>query len=239
MPMNKIPFPFERSGCFIPLPLGGLVGQLLGSASAQPAPWPVWRDSTTKEVKFQPFPRKKAARLYHEARRFERRTRATGPKGRQDGALGRNGLAVLHALIFDFLNYATGALFPSIASIARAANISERSVARGLAKLKAAGVLHWVRRCAADWIDGRFVLRQQSNAYGILPDTQWRGYTPEPEPPTPTGDIWGACPPLPSCLEAASGAATHAARVAALALDPFDQVAAALARLGAQVGRRA
>jgi len=71
------------------------------------------RDSTRKEVKFQPLPKKKAVRLYHEARRFERQTRAAASKGHQDGALGRSGLMVLHALIFDFLNFATGALFPS------------------------------------------------------------------------------------------------------------------------------
>ena len=85
--------------------MGALVGGLTGTARAT---WPVWSDSTRKEVKFQPLPKKKAVKLYHEARRFERMTRAAAPKGHQDGALGRNGLAVLHALIFDFLNFATG-----------------------------------------------------------------------------------------------------------------------------------
>jgi hypothetical protein len=65
------------------------------------AAWPVWHDSTPADVKFHPLPKKQAVRIWHEARRFERRTRQPG---RQDGALGRNGLAVLHALIFDFLN---------------------------------------------------------------------------------------------------------------------------------------
>ena len=137
-----------------PPALGGLVAGLTGTARAV---WPVWRDSTSKEVKFQPLPKKKAVRLYHEARRFERQTRAAAPKGHQDGALGRNGLAVLHALIFDFLNFVSGALFPSIASIAHAANISPRSVSRGLAKLKESGVVNWLRRCAEDWQDGRFI----------------------------------------------------------------------------------
>ena len=95
-----------RSNCFHPLPLGDLVGGLVGTARAA---WPVWRDSTRKEVKFHPLPKKKAARLYHEARRFERRTRT---KGKQDGALGRNGLKVLETLIFDFLNYFTGRTRP-------------------------------------------------------------------------------------------------------------------------------
>ena len=57
------------------------------------------------------------------------------------------GLAVLYALLFDFLNYASGRLDPAIDTIAQAANISPRSAARGLANLKAAGVLNWARRC--------------------------------------------------------------------------------------------
>ena len=143
MSMTQLQFSYSRSGSFTPLPLGAFVGGLTGTARAT---WPVWRDSTRKEVKFQPLPKKKAVKLYHEARRFERMTRAAAPKGHQDGALGRNGLAVLHALIFDFLDYATGVLFPSIASIAHAANISARSVSRGLEKLKAAA---WSIGCAA------------------------------------------------------------------------------------------
>jgi hypothetical protein len=83
-------------------------------------------------------------RLYHKARRFERRTRQAG---RQDGALGRNGLAVRHALLFDFLNYNSGQLDPAYATIAKQACISVRSVARGLVNLKVAGVLNWLRRC--------------------------------------------------------------------------------------------
>ena len=224
-----------RSNCFHPLPLGDLVGGLVGTARAA---WPVWRDSTRKEVKFHPLPKKKAARLYHEARRFERRTRT---KGKQDGALGRNGLKVLETLIFDFLNYFTGRLDPSQEAIANKAGISLRSVARGLEKLQAAGILHKVRRCAEDWINGRFVLRQQTNAYGIIPATQWRGYTPEPEAPAPTGDTWGATPPLPTCLENAAQEAPQGilAQVRELEADPRDGLAAVLARLGRCVAAKA
>jgi hypothetical protein len=39
-------------------------------------------------------PKRKAVRLWHDARRFERQTRKPGA---QDGYIGRNGLAVLHA----------------------------------------------------------------------------------------------------------------------------------------------
>src|SRR3954453_19407178 len=103
------------------LPLANVIGSLLpGLGVPSPAmagtlrtyaPCPVWRDSTTKTVKFMPLPKKRAVRIFHKARAFERQTR---PKGKQDGALGRNGLLVLHTLIFDFLNYATGRLDPPI-----------------------------------------------------------------------------------------------------------------------------
>jgi hypothetical protein len=161
---------------------------------SQPRIWPVWRDSTRKEVRFQPLPKRQAVKLYHHARRLERQTRA---RNRQDGAIGRNGLAVLHAMLFDFIHYASGRLDPAIKTIARAANISESSVKRGLVKLKAAGVVTWLRRCTEDWIDGRFVLRQQTNAYGVLPASQWRGYAPPAAPPAPFADTWGITRPWP------------------------------------------
>jgi hypothetical protein len=215
---------------FIPT-LPGLAG-LAGSLRAY-APSPCWRDSTTQPVKWQPVPKKIAVKLYHRARDFERRTRRPG---KQDGALGRNGLAVLHALIFDCLNYATGRLDPAIATIARLAAISERSAARGLAALKFAGVLNWLRRCTASIEDGRFTLRQDSNAYAILPATQWRGYSPPAEPPAPERGTWGDHPPLPDAVTAAaaelreSGSLRGALRE--LENDPGDVLAKALARLG-------
>ena len=62
------------------LPLPGL-----GVASR--ALWPVWRDSTRKEVRFQPLPKRQAVKLYHHARRLERQTRA---RNRQDGVMTEN-----------------------------------------------------------------------------------------------------------------------------------------------------
>lgn len=196
------------------------------------AAWPVWRDSTTAEVKFQSMPKKKAVRLYHDARRFERQTRQPG---RQDGALGRNGLAVLHALLFDILNYTSGQLDPSYAKIAEKACISVRSAARGLVSLRAAGVLNWLRRCAESWRDGRFCLEQETNAYAVLPATQWRGYWALPEAPPPHPASWGATPPLPDQLAQAladrRAGDSDKAVLGRLADDPGDSVACALAGL--------
>ena len=86
--------------------VGSLFPGMIPPAPQTYAAWPVWRDSTTKEVKFQPMPKRQAVKLWHDARRFERQTRQPGY---QDGAIGRNGLAMLQALLFDFLNYASGA----------------------------------------------------------------------------------------------------------------------------------
>ena len=63
-------------------------------------------------------------RLYHKARAFERQTRQQGNRTARSAA---TVLLVLHALLFDFLNYATGRLDPAIATIARKACISMRA----------------------------------------------------------------------------------------------------------------
>jgi hypothetical protein len=178
------------------LPLANLMPTLpglsgLASSFKTYAPSPVWRDSTTDEVRFHPLPKKQAVKLWHRARDFERRTRQPG---KQDGVIGRNGLAVLHALIFDFLDFGTGQLDPAYHTIARKACISVRSVARGLQNLKLAGVLNWLRRCTEDFIDGRFVLEQETNAYAILPSSQWLGYREPPEAPPPQPGTWGDHP---------------------------------------------
>jgi hypothetical protein len=204
------------------------------------AAWPVWRDSTTKTVKFMPLPKKQAVKLYHKARAFERQTRR---KGKQDGALGRNGLAVLHALIFDFLDYATGELDPAIATIARKACASVASVKRGLRNLKHCGVLNWIRRAGETRDEqGRFCLEQDTNAYGILPASQWNGFLDDPEAPPPYPDTWGAVPPLPSVVEQAiierRDGASMAAIINRLEDDPGDELAATLACLGRAMEER-
>jgi hypothetical protein len=197
------------------------------------AAWPVWSDSTTKEIQFQRMPKKIATRLWHKARDFDRRTHAPGNHG---GAVGHAALQVLHALIFDFLNYASGRLDPSYAAIARKANVCERTVASALQRLKALGILNWVRRCAESWKDGRFVLEQETNAYAVLPSSQWRGYKEPPEPPAPMPGTWGDHPPLPSQIELAVQETREGGDprtvLQILEADQHDPLAAALARLG-------
>ena len=100
-----------RSARLCPAPLPGFAGPKTYAA------WPVWRDSTTDEVKFQPLPKKEAARRWHKAR-----ATSTGRPTRPGSTAGRSAaprLQVLHVLMFDFLDYATGRLDPSYDAIAR------------------------------------------------------------------------------------------------------------------------
>src|SRR5208283_5044657 len=103
-------------------------------------------------------------------------------------------LGGLHALIFDFLDFRTGQLDPAQKTIAQKAGISPRSAARGLANLKLSGVLNWLRRCKESFTGGRFTLEQETNAYAILPSSQWRGYVEPPEAPPPQSGTWGDHP---------------------------------------------
>jgi hypothetical protein len=190
-------------------------------------PWPVWRESVAGEVRFAPMTRRNAYRLYNRALAFERATRA---RGRQDGKLGRNGLAILRALIFRFLNFRTGRLDPSYAAIAREAAISERSVGRGLVALKAAGVLTWLRRCYGEAVNGIWQLIQETNAYGLQSEANWKGWTPIPDSPPP--EHWGAPDHVSGALEAAGDAVREGRddRIAeAFELEPADRLAAQLA----------
>ena len=201
------------------------------------AAWPVWSGSAEGKVRFQPVTKKQAARLWHRAFAFEQQTRQPG---RQDGAIGRNGLAILRAFLFDFLNYRTGQLDPACETIARAAGISLRSVRRGLDKLRDAGVLVWQRRCRKSRDgDGRFMLEQDSNAYGVQPVSQWRGYRALPDAPPPEPGTWGdhPCGMRDALMEALTEGsdAPLLAKVRQLENDPDNPLAKVLARLGRSI----
>jgi hypothetical protein len=90
----------------------------------------------------------------------------------------------VHALLFDFINYRTGALYPSWAAIAEAACISESSVGRGLAKLKESGVLDWLRRAVPMVTEGGGV-RYRTLTTCALPPTG-RATSPLPRLRRPT-----------------------------------------------------
>jgi len=205
------------------------------------APSPVWSGSTTKPVRFVPLSKKDASILYIKAEAFERQTRKPGM---QDGDVGRNGLKILYAFLFYFLNFKTGRLDPSQKAIARQANISERSVTRGLAKLKAAGILNWLNRAGETRDEkGRYCQYQTTNAYAVLPSSQWKGFIEDkrqnPLPPHPTA--WGATPPLPDLITQALAELTQGERATALSIlevDPGNHLARALARYGKAIDQQ-
>jgi hypothetical protein len=193
----------------------------------------VWSNSTTKEIRFQPMAKKVATKLWHRARDFDRRTKC---KDHHGGAVGHAALQVLHTLIFDFLNYMSGRLDPSHAAIARKANVCERTVRNALNRLRDLGILNWVRRCAKNWCDGKLVLEQETNAYAVLPSSQWRGYTPPPDAPAPVSGTWGDHPPLPSVLAQATAERKAGGDmrtvIGILDSDPTDELATAFASFG-------
>src|ERR1044071_9159447 len=115
---------------------------------------------------------------------FPRSTRRSSvlsrPSGRRSDPLLKNAtvvLAALYALLFDFLNHRTGRLDPSLDAIAAKAGCCRRAVVDALARLRDLGLLAWRRRCEETRdAEGRFRLRQRTNAYGLLPPAQWIGY---------------------------------------------------------------
>jgi hypothetical protein len=206
---------------------------LPGFTNPQPrAPWPVWRGSVAGPVRFAPMSRKAAAKLWHKARRWDRETRQPGRHG---GIIGRTALTTLYALLFDFLNPRTGRLDPSLDAIACKAGCCRRAVVNALARLRDLGLLAWRRRCEETRDDeGRFRLRQRTNAYAVLPPAQWRGYR-DNDPPPPDPATLGAQERVPDPIEAAVAEITGGQRkaaIAALEADPGERLAMALAALG-------
>ena len=96
------------------------------------------------------------------------------------------------------------------------------------------GLIAWRRRCEETRdAEGRFRLRQRTNAYAVLTPSQWIGYR-DAEPPPPDPAMLGAPEPVPDPIEAAVAEimqGQHKAAVAALEADLGDRLAMALAAL--------
>ena len=97
-----------------------------------------------------------------------------------------------------------------------------RTVASALQRLKSLGVLNWVRRCAESWQDGRFVLEQETNAYAVLPESQWRGYRAPQELPGSAPRTWGEPASMLSAVAQAALERDLAGKVYVLASEPKD-----------------
>jgi hypothetical protein len=187
------------------------------------------------------MPKRAAFKLFNRARDFDRQTKESGKHG---GAIGHTPLKVLHTIIFDFMNFKTGRLDPSIKAIADKANVCPRVVASAIGRLRDLGILDWVRRCDEGWTDGRYWRRQLTNAYCLF-QVGWKGYTPPSEPPAPRKGTWGEPARMPNVIDAAIAAGREhgaKAQVQALRLGlygvPNDDTArlnAALASLGTRI----
>jgi len=203
------------------------------------AAWPVWRDSTTAEIKWPKVAKQAVLAWYHKARSWNAAKEAAGRYG---GTLGSSGMRVLECLAFDFQNYRTGRLDPSYLGIAAKTGLGRSTVATALAHLKQLGIIHWQQRSEHHWHGGIFQLKQITNAYMLLPPSQWRGLELPPAPPPPDPGTWGDHPPLPSVMEQALDDRQHGASLKAaltvLEQDDNDEPAAALARWFRQVDAR-
>ena len=197
------------------------------------AAWPVWTGSTTDQIKWPKVIKAAVLDWYHKARNWNALKQAAGRYG---GTLGSSALRVLECLAFDFQNYRTGRLDPSYEGIAAKTGLSRSAVAVALRRLRLLRLIHWQQRSAHDWRDGKFQLRQITNAYMLLSPSYWRGLDAPPDAPPPDPGTWGDHPPLPDVMEQAIDDHKHGASIAGaltvLELDEHDELAASLARLG-------
>ena len=177
------------------------------SATARLPVWPVWSGSTQAPKAWRRMNRKAASRLFHRARQLDRRTKMAGRHG---GQIGHAALQVLHALIFDFFNFASGRLDPSYEAIAAKSNLARSTVAGALKTLARLGIISWQRRCTPTTDDlGRFQLQQETNAYTIHDEHEWKGLGAQPErAPAPAPDTLGFPPTAQSRVDLAGAWAT-------------------------------
>jgi hypothetical protein len=224
---------------FIPVhqTVSGFIPNLIPPAPKTYAAWPVWHDSTTRQVKFFPQPKKHVLKYWRQLQKWNAQTKQRGCHG---GGIGLTAMTVFECLIFTFQNWKTGRLDPSYDALQKATGLCRQAIADALAKLKALGVLNWLRRCTEDTDEtGAFRLRQLTNAYAILPPSQWHGYDDPPTAPPPDPDAWGACPPLPSALDQYSAdvkaGVGKGEALAYLAADADSDLERALARYGRAV----
>jgi hypothetical protein len=190
-------------------------------------------------MRFVAMSRKQAAHLWHKARAWDRETHQSGRHG---GIIGRVALDVYYCLALDFQNFRTGRLDPSLDAIAAKACCCRRAVVDAIARLRNLGMISWQRRCEETRDEaGRFRLRQRTNAYAVLPLSQWRGYRDLDRPPPPDPATLGAPEPIPEPIEAAVAELTYGQRKASLATleaDPRDALALALAAFGRAIDER-
>jgi len=116
----------------------------------------------------RPIDRNERARIVFLAEQLERRTK---PAGGRNGVLGYVGLAVLKALLLRFHRAKDGMCCPSYTVLQAATGLCRQSIANGLKRLEACGILRITRRLVREVVDGGgfpvTVTRQGSNLYAV------------------------------------------------------------------------
>jgi hypothetical protein len=117
----------------------------------------------------RPLDRNERARILFMAEQLDRRTR---PAGGRNGVLGYVGLAVLKALLLRFHRGPEGLCCPSYTVLQAATGLCRQSIANGLRRLEACGILRITRRLVRETIDGGGfplrICRQGSNLYAVF-----------------------------------------------------------------------
>lgn len=204
------------------------------SASTYMTCWKVHKGSYRVEPQRQVLTRKFAYECYRLARQHDRAGRCT--RGSR-GTIGQSAMAVLEALIHDFLNYTTGRLDPSYERLAQAANLTRSTVAIALNKLRDLGIISWIRRCSGRNTTDGWRLEQDTNSYAIELPENWVGYKrPASMQHRIEPSEIGAHPPLPDVQTMAvahlnTGGSIETA-ISILKDEPADKLAAALAEFG-------
>lgn len=185
----------------------------------------IWRPMTRKDVQAI----LKAAEIYNEA--------GLRQKGERSGPLGSVALDVLR-LFVNLIDFRTGRLEPSIATIMDRLGRSRDTIVRALKNLRAHGFIDWLRRYERTGNDGRGPqVQQTSNAYRLSLPEKARQFL---------GRL-GKAPPLPDDHSAAQEARAAELDAYRKAL-PLDEMALsevgdtplgqALATLGRMVQKR-
>ena len=215
--------------------------QSIGALAIRFSTRPVLKGSTKQPVQWGRMSRAERARRFANAERFDR---ATKQPGRHGGTIGRTGLLVYRTLLFGFFNLKTGQLDPSYDAIAKKAGLCRKAVWTALRRLRALGLINWTRRCSDDYdAEGRFKLRQDTNAYQVQGEGEWKGYSPAPEAPrTPEAGTWGAPTPVLDAMAQYTAdrdmGLTQEAAAAALARVAESRLEIVTARLYAQMQAR-
>jgi hypothetical protein len=111
----------------------------------------------------RPLDRNERFRVRIHAKSLERRTKAPGCR---NGVLGDIGLRVLDALQ-GFQRVSDGLCCPSYVQLMAVTGLCRQSVATGIKRLEAAGILDVMRRLVREVIDGVIHTRQGSNLYAF------------------------------------------------------------------------